>query len=105
MDTNRIIFYINYSKVISYKMHLVFRFFILLFLVLIYSCNNEIQDKINNEFNFEIVNVDLNLNRIINDFNKLASFGDNSNKANERIAYSDYNIEALEWIKARALQL
>lgn len=105
MDTNKIIFYINYSKVISYKMHLVFRFFILLFLVLIYSCNNEIQDKINNEFDFEIVNVDLNLNRIINDFNKLASFGDNSNKANERIAYSDYNIEALEWIKEELIDL
>jgi len=52
-------------------------------------------------------NVAVNAQRIESNFNKLKSFGDNQTIGNDRVAFSDYNVEALGWIsdKLKAMGL
>lgn len=43
----------------------------------------------------------INTNRLIERFNKLKSFSDPNTKGNQRVAFSDYNVEALQWLKSK----
>ncbi len=43
----------------------------------------------------------VNINRLTESFNKLKSFSDPNAKGNQRVAFSDYNIEALQWMKSK----
>lgn len=43
----------------------------------------------------------VNVNRLTESFNKLKTFSDPNTKGNQRVAFSDYNIEALQWMKSK----
>ena len=43
----------------------------------------------------------VNINRLTESFNKLKSFSDPNTKGNQRVAFSDYNVEALHWLKSK----
>jgi len=47
----------------------------------------------------------IDLNRLTGNFNKLKSFSDPNTKGNQRVAFSDYNIEALQWMKSKLTAL
>ena len=68
--------------------------------IFIFSCDNNVNTENFDELEFEINLIELDSNRIKNDLLKLASFGNTELEGNERIAYSDYNVDALAWLKA-----
>ena len=43
----------------------------------------------------------IDLNRLTGNFDKLKSFSDPNTKDNQRVAFSDYNVEALQWMKSK----
>ena len=43
----------------------------------------------------------VNIERLTENFNKLKSFSDPNTKGNQRVAFSDYNVQALQWIKSK----
>ncbi len=47
----------------------------------------------------------INAERLITSFDSLASFDDPLTKGNDRIAFSDYNIQALQWIRKDLTEL
>ena len=74
--------------------------FALILLSFIYGCDKNLKTKNSEKVEFELSLIELDSNRIKNDILKLASFGNTELDGNERIAYSDYNVEALAWLKA-----
>ena len=68
--------------------------------IFIFTCDKNVNTENLGELEFEINLIELDSNRIKNDLLKLASFGNTELDGNERIAYSDYNVDALAWLKA-----
>ena len=68
--------------------------------IFIFTCDKNVNTENLGELEFEINLIELDSNRIKNDLLKLASFGNTELEGNERIAYSDYNVDALAWLKA-----
>ena len=73
--------------------------FTLILLIFNCSCDKNVKTENLGELEFEINLIELDSNRIKNDLLKLASFGNTELDGNERIAYSDYNVDALAWLK------
>ena len=56
---------------------------------------------ISNTFSFSQESYQVNIDRLTENFNKLKSFSDPNTKGNQRVAFSDYNVEALQWLKSK----
>ena len=56
-------------------------------------------------FSFSQANHKVNVDRLTEHFNKLKSFSDPNTKGNQRVAFSDYNVDALQWLKSKLTEM